>query len=220
MVESGSESEHERKSDPEVTLGMPALLGIFFGLVILCGVFFGFGYSMGHRSAAPTGGPHTTSSAQPPVTQTGANTTADDSSPDYTKPSPNSNEPAPALTVARPTRTAAEPSQPSAASLTDTPANPTTTHSQRYVSPSAATPAAYSTAIPAGAFMVQIAAVSRPEDGEALIAALRKRGYNVSARSEPQDKLLHVQTGPFATRAEANAMRQKLLSDGYNAIIK
>jgi cell division septation protein DedD len=68
--------------------------------------------------------------------------------------------------------------------------------------------------------MVQIAAVSRPEDGQALIAALRKHGYNVSARSEPQDKLLHVQVGPFATRAEANAMRQKLLSDGYNAIIK
>jgi cell division septation protein DedD len=68
--------------------------------------------------------------------------------------------------------------------------------------------------------MVQIAAVSHPEDAEALLAALKKRGYTVVVRNEPQDKLLHVQIGPFASRADANVMRQKLLADGYNAILK
>jgi DedD protein len=68
--------------------------------------------------------------------------------------------------------------------------------------------------------MVQIAAVARPEDADALVAALRQRGYGVVVRNEPQDKLLHVQVGPFADRGEAAAMKQKLLSDGYNAIIK
>jgi len=29
-----------------------------------------------------------------------------------------------------------------------------------------------------------------------------------------------VQTGPFANRNDANAMRQKLLNDGYNAIVE
>ena len=31
----------------EITLSTASLLGIFFGLVLICGVFFGFGYSMG-----------------------------------------------------------------------------------------------------------------------------------------------------------------------------
>jgi DedD protein len=68
--------------------------------------------------------------------------------------------------------------------------------------------------------MVQIAAVSRQEDADVLVTALRQRGYGVVVRSEPQDKLLHVQVGPFADRTQATAIKQKLLSDGYNAIIK
>jgi DedD protein len=68
--------------------------------------------------------------------------------------------------------------------------------------------------------MVQIAAVTHQEDANALVTALRQRGYSVSVRNEPQDKLLHVQVGPFASRDEARAMRSKLLADGYNAILK
>lgn len=68
--------------------------------------------------------------------------------------------------------------------------------------------------------MVQIAAVTRPEDANALAAALRQRGYSVVVRNESQDKLLHVQVGPFASRDDAAAMRSKLLADGYNAILK
>lgn len=68
--------------------------------------------------------------------------------------------------------------------------------------------------------MVQIAAVSHQEDADVLVSALKRRGYTASAHSEPQDKLLHVQVGPFASRDEAKAMRAKLLTDGYNAIIK
>ena len=46
------DEEPERKArgrDIEVTLGAGALLGIFFGLVLLCGLCFGLGYSLGHR---------------------------------------------------------------------------------------------------------------------------------------------------------------------------
>ena len=68
--------------------------------------------------------------------------------------------------------------------------------------------------------MVQIAAVARQEDADVRVSALRQRGYGVVVRSEPQDKLLHVQVGPFADRTAATVIKQKLLSDGYNAIIK
>jgi cell division septation protein DedD len=49
---------------------------------------------------------------------------------------------------------------------------------------------------------------------------LKKHGYSVTIRQEPQDKLLHVQVGPFANKKDAEAMRQRLLADGYNAIVK
>ena len=68
--------------------------------------------------------------------------------------------------------------------------------------------------------MVQIAAVKSRPDAEALAAALQKNGFTPSIRTEAQDKLLHVQVGPFSSRDEAKAMRQKLSNAGYNAFIK
>ena len=68
--------------------------------------------------------------------------------------------------------------------------------------------------------MVEIASVSHPEDADVLVGALRKRGYAVSSRRDPADGLLHVEVGPFANRSDAYATRQKLLNDGYNAIVQ
>ena len=89
---------------------------------------------------------------------------------------------------------------------------------------SAATPTNAQTsgspAVPAIALMVQIAAVSHKEDADVLVGALRKHGYAVAMGRDPADNLLHVRIGPFASRDEANAMRLKLLNDGYNAVVQ
>src|ERR1700692_2832716 len=45
------EEEIEGKAS-EITLSTASLLGIFFGLVLVCGVFFGFGYSIGRGTGA------------------------------------------------------------------------------------------------------------------------------------------------------------------------
>jgi cell division septation protein DedD len=71
-----------------------------------------------------------------------------------------------------------------------------------------------------GTLMVQIAAVSNAEDADVLTHALRKRGYAVTERREPVDNMIHVRIGPFATVAEANSWKLKLLSDGYNAEVQ
>jgi cell division septation protein DedD len=68
--------------------------------------------------------------------------------------------------------------------------------------------------------MVQIASVAEQEDADVLMGALRKRGYSVIAGRDPQDGLIHVRIGPFKTRDEAETWRQKLLNDGYNAIMQ
>ena len=70
-----------------------------------------------------------------------------------------------------------------------------------------------------GSIMVQIAAVSNQEDASVLLGALRKRGYAASAVRNPADNLIHVCIGPFSNRNDADSMREKLLSDGYNAIV-
>lgn len=75
-------------------------------------------------------------------------------------------------------------------------------------------------AFPSGTFMVQIAAVSNQEDADVLSNALRKRGYTVTAKRDPADDLIHVRIGPFATAAEANSWKNRLLNDGYNAIVQ
>ena len=68
--------------------------------------------------------------------------------------------------------------------------------------------------------MVQVAAVSHPEDAEVLMNALRQRGYAVTVRRDQSDGLIHVRVGPFATRAIAEQWQRKLLNDGYNAVVQ
>ena len=58
-----ADSEFAETVESQLTLGTASLLGIFFGLVMVCGIFFGFGYSIGRRnssavaSAAPVSKP-------------------------------------------------------------------------------------------------------------------------------------------------------------------
>ena len=68
---------------------------------------------------------------------------------------------------------------------------------------------------------MQIAAISgtHKDDADLLVNALRSKGYQVTERTEA-DKLIHIQVGPYATKADAEAMRERLIVDGYNAIVK
>lgn len=193
--------------DREITLGSTTLLAIFFGLVLLCGLFFGMGYTLGRRSPVAASADATDKAA----------TTAlvGDSRP---KPSASAQVAVPQPVVEE---TPAPDPQPEAASesATAAPKVQEAVLQTSTVKPAMPSTPADGTTAPNG-IMVQIAAISNPADADVLVSALRKHGYTVTTRHEPGDALLHVQVGPFATRAEANAMRQKLLADGYNAILK
>ena len=213
----------------DLTLGMTALLGIFFAVVLVCAVFFGFGYSTGRTlhhakpadaAAAPTGAPPSATAAMQ----------AEDV--------PSAAVPAPALAAAptpaiqKPMPGAAlEDASPASEDAESTPARTRPLASRRAATlavaprpvaaaPVAASPAAGQAGGIAGGIMVQIAAVVHPGDADALANALRKNGYSAVVRTEPQDSFLHVQIGPFATRDQAKAMRARLQGDGYNAFIK
>jgi DedD protein len=68
-------------------------------------------------------------------------------------------------------------------------------------------------------YFVQVAAVSKEEDADALVDALKKKQYPALATSTG-DKLFHVQVGPFNDIRDAESIRAKLVSDGYNPILK
>ena len=248
------EDEIEGKAS-EITLSTASLLGIFFGLVLVCGVFFGFGYSIGR-------GTGTTAQARPVANPTAGNTgEAEEAATAENPPAPVPAEqqttpqqraeqqnhsqanakaaPAPVGTqpqaderpreVPAPSENAAEPPASTRSDVAGTPVKPVDPARATISKPSAqkatvlvaATGALNVSAAPgSGQPMVQIAAVARPEDANVLVSALRQRGYGAVVRNDPQDKLLHVQVGPFSDRTQATAVKQKLLSDGYNAIIK
>ena len=69
---------------------------------------------------------------------------------------------------------------------------------------------------------MQVAAISvtHKEDAEMLRGSLQRRGYAVAIHQGTQDQLLHVQIGPLASKKDAEAMKTRLLADGYNAIVK
>ncbi len=74
---------------------------------------------------------------------------------------------------------------------------------------------------PGTGYFLQVAAVTKQEDAEALVSALRKKDYAVFAtNTAPTDKLFHVQIGPFSNQKDVEGLRAKLVSAGYNPIVK
>jgi DedD protein len=214
--------------DREISLGTTTILGIFFALALLCAVFFGFGYSLGRRSALPV--------AIPAVV-------ANESESGSSKPSPGS--PASQTTDKQAVGTAQSAIVPPSAIVPNDPPNAAAQDNQQIAAPnpikavaltrrypntepSANTPTKSAAIVPVaattptpGSSVVQVAAMSHQEDADVVAVDLKRRGYTVAIRREPQDKLFHVQIGPFATKKEADAMRQHLQTDGYNnAIVK
>ncbi|WP_263368211.1 SPOR domain-containing protein [Edaphobacter bradus] len=223
------EDEHEdfqTSAGREINLNAATILGIFVLLAILCAVFFGFGYTLGHKSTPQTPSasvvlPSETAAPSPSVPKHTAGSQIVLPSAD-TASSPSATAP---QQVAQPDRA---PDQTAAAADTPQPVGAPVTkpepQSQHRAAPPAPAPATHPVAAAATAnttpSMVQIAAVSHQEDANILADALKHRGYAVSIVQSSQDKLLHVQIGPFSNRKDAEAMRQRLLNDGYNAIVK
>jgi DedD protein len=213
------ELRDSRGQDREISLGTTTILGIFFALALLCAVFFGFGYFLGKRSAPPA-----ISAAELPAASPNSST----SKPAPGSPATRAASTSPALpadnagpTADGPTATSPQTTQP-AATLTRVKAVAADFRTDPPSKPAALKPVVVTSIAPAtpGAPVVQVAAVSHQEDADVLINALKRRGYNVAIHHEPQDKLLHVQIGPFPTKKDADAMKQRLQTDGYNAIVK
>jgi cell division septation protein DedD len=186
--------------DTEITLGTGKMLALFFGLVALCAVFFGMGFSLGRSSVRimssdlPAASPATSATLRPSAVKSTSTTPPAD------------------MTFYKAVKSKDDNSQ-SVPPESSTPAP----EAAPAPAPAASDPVA---APPLNAYFVQVAAVSKAEDAEALVDALKKKQYPAFSTNTPTDKLIHVQVGPYADIKDAETMRAKLVSDGYNPIVK
>ncbi len=193
------------QQDTEITLGTGRMLALFFALVTICAGFFAIGFSLGRKANIVGGGSLLTAQAGSPAT--------------VVRPSAgkNSQPPAPSsgdfsFYKAVEQKTAdTKLATPDAQAQSGAPATADPTKPQD-------NPAA---AAPTNSYYVQVAAVTRQEDADALVDALKKKQYPAFSASNPSvDKYFRVQVGPYADIKDAEAMRGRLVADGYNPILK
>lgn len=188
--------------DTEITLGTGKMLVLFFGLVVMCSGFFALGFKLGKGSV--TGADLPSPSAA---------TSASNAAKPAGKPATNPSDLTFYKSVGQDTPPAQlTPPENTAAKTADKPAEA--------ASPATSAPADTAAAPANGtSYFVQVAAVSKQEDAEALVDALKKKQY--AAFTTPVgDKLFRIQVGPFNDIKDAEAMRAKLVGDGYNPILK
>jgi len=204
------------QQDTEITLGTGRMLAIFFTFVLICAFFFSIGFSLGRRTTitgslgiAPAGNQATIvrpsaakNDAPQPAPQSQAN--------DFSFYKAVSEKNASAALAPQDSKT------PPAAATTTTSTAATSTAEPSKTATDAATAAPSS-----AGYYVQVAAVSRQEDAEALVEALKKKQYPAfTANNSTGDKFYHVQVGPYTELKDAEAMRARLIGDGYNPIVK
>jgi len=200
------------RQDTEISLGTGRMLVLFFAFVLVCAFFFAIGFSLGRRTATAGAG----GALSAPIGTPAAIVRPSGAKSDSPQPTPQSGdfsfykavgEKNAAATLTPPDAKATPAASTAAASNAETAAKGAT---------DAATPAPAS-----GGYYVQVAAVSRQEDAEALVAALKKKQYPAFSANNPAvDKYYHVQVGPYANFKDAEAMRTRLVGDGYNPIVK
>src|SRR5271163_1215436 len=160
------------EQDTEITLGTAKLLALFFGLVVVCAVFFALGYTLGRKSdigltassaAAPLQSasnglkPAGSASPQPPPPMTFYKAVEQkDANPQLAPAPADASSPGPAATGQVPTSPPGAPT-----SSTQAQTNPPDPMG----------------VVPTAGYFVQVAAVSKQDDAEALVDALKKKQY-------------------------------------------
>ena len=194
--------------DTEITLGTGRMLALFFALVVICAGFFAIGFSLGRKATGIGSGNVLAAQAGTPSS--------------VVRPSPGKNN--------------APPSTPTSGDFSfykaveqknaDTKLTPVDSLAPAAKATSSEPPkpdenSAAATPPPSNAYYVQVAAVTRQEDADSLVEALKKKQYPAFSANNPSvDKFFRVQVGPYADIKDAEIMRGRLIADGYNPILK
>jgi DedD protein len=208
------------QQDTEITLGTGRMLTIFFALVLVCALFFSLGFSLGKKTSQAVGNSllNVASGTPAVVVRPSAvkNNSSQTQSGDFSFYKAVGEKTADAALTPQDNKGQSSSSD---AVASTTPASPKANADAG--SSTAATPTAPAAGSYSGTYYVQVAAVSRQEDADSLVEALKKKQYPaLAANNASVDKFYHVQVGPYGDLKEAEAMRARLIGDGYNPIVK
>jgi DedD protein len=204
--------------DTEITLGTGKLLVLFFVLVAICAGSFSLGYKLGSKSEPGVSSAAVSLAVTPGATKPAGNPTSAPTTPSR-----------PVERTAPPDAGAAAPDpKPVTPGESSNPANAATNSNpsaNSQANPNAAPASAANgpdptTTLPTSPYFVQVAAVSKQEDADALVDALKKKRYPAFVAAAASDKLFRIQVGPFPDIKDAEDMRTRLVGDGYNPIVK
>ena len=203
-----------RDGQIELILENRQVLLIFFVIVALCGVFFSMGYLIGHN----------TLSSSTVVAQA-----APEAAGDAEKPSPmpppaylqqgqrlasNIPESPPSTTELSFYESVEEESPQTTLLPSDVPAANPGDPLQLPQQEDAVVP------LPPPGILVQVSALTRREDAEALLTLLQERDLPVLVTSSRTDPLFHVVIGPYDNEQDAQEAKVLLEYDGFRPIIK
>lgn len=198
------------QQDTEITLGTGRMLAIFFTFVLVCAFFFAIGFSLGRRTSMAGAGALLSAPSATPATIVRPSPAKNDGS---QPPQSSSNDFGFYKAVGEKNADTTLPQNSKGATAVPTTGAPT-------ADAPANTNAATAPPTP-GSYFVQVAAVTRQEDADALVEALKKKQYPAfTVNNTSADKFYRVQVGPYADFKEADAMRARLIGDGYNPIVK
>lgn len=202
------DSQEAEVSEPlETSTGTGKVLGMFFGMVVVCAVFFAFGFTLGRNSATSE-----VKAAAPEIaSQPAASASVEKPSPVGTTDCATAQDCAPATTPQQDLTfyKSVESKQPEPA-LAPAKVEPAPRPQTKAIRASE----------PAG-YVVQIAALTKAGDADALVSVLRRKKYPVFlVNTSPSDRFYRVQVGPFGDIKDAETMRSRLARDGYKPILK
>jgi DedD protein len=222
-----------RRSAGERVLESKHVIGLFLLMLLFSGVFFTLGYVMGRNqfggevSAAtptsrhsepayiPKSDPTPKKSLLPPVIDAETDPATSDKISDSGWVYPDAATPAKSEPHLDPPAKPVPATQPPATSKT---MNAKAKSDQ----PSAAVRNAKSTTpppplVPTGAYLLQVAALTRQDDALAVASSLQKKHFPATVSPPQRDKFFRVQVGPFKDQKSADAAKKGLEGAGYKA---
>jgi DedD protein len=209
------------QQDTEITLGTGRMLALFFTFVLVCAFFFAMGFSLGRRTVSGGAGSLLRAPNGAPATIVRPSAAKNDAAQQTPQSSSSSNDFSFYKAVGEKNADAALTPQGSKAQASAPTAAPATAEAPPKAATDAAPAASAAATTTTGGYYVQVAAVTRQEDAEALVEALKKKQYPAFTANNPSaDKFYRVQVGPYADFKDAEAMRARLVGDGYTPIVK
>lgn len=225
-----------RRGAGERVLEGKHVIGLFMLMLLFSAVFFSLGYVMGRnqydgqvnaamknsRTEEPAYIPKSEvnrkKAAEAPLTDTGTDPAPSDKVWDFSKTAaPPKTEPrleAPPKPEVAPTATAAS----SAPKNLNPKANGNSSVTTPVATRNAKAPAsAGAPLIPAGALILQVAALTTQDDALDIAGSLQKKHFSAYVAPPQKDKFYRVQVGPFKDQKSADAVKKGLESAGFKA---